>query len=227
MSGPAFRTLDGAELALPVRDDRWVLVPRELARAEPDLIWTLEYEDAPLTPQLRDELGGDPWLDCSDGALLVPIERWNTRAAIEPALVGGGTGTSAPAAQPRFTDVPLWEHRAPMSDVARAARSTASMLVRSADISCRAARWTVGAVALALAMSFAVAVGGWLVALHDGLSGSELGNGVILLCGATLLAALSRRLCRGTLGAAAHAIFSAGAALVAFVFAVFLVGLGP
>ena len=69
--------------------DRWVLVPRGLARDEPDLIWALEYEDVPLAPQLRDELGGDPWLDYSDGALLVPIERWNARAAVEPALVGG------------------------------------------------------------------------------------------------------------------------------------------
>src|SRR3954451_11753234 len=60
--------------------DRWVLVPRTLARFDPELAWTLDYEDAP-EPE-----NADPRLDFSGGALLVPVERWNEHAALEPNL---------------------------------------------------------------------------------------------------------------------------------------------
>src|SRR3954471_18766173 len=60
--------------------DRWVLVPRTLARFDPELAWTLDYEDAPEPED------ADPRLDFSGGALLVPVERWNDHAALEPNL---------------------------------------------------------------------------------------------------------------------------------------------
>src|SRR5215208_5533102 len=60
--------------------DRWVLVPRTLARFDPELAWTLDYEDAPEPED------ADPRLDFSGGALLVAVERWNEHAALEPNL---------------------------------------------------------------------------------------------------------------------------------------------
>ena len=77
---PRYRTLDGDEVELPLAMDRWVLVPRALARFDPELAWTLDYDDAP-EPE-----GADPRLDFSAGALLVPVERWNEHAALEPNL---------------------------------------------------------------------------------------------------------------------------------------------
>ena len=75
-----YRTLDGDELELPLAMNRWVLVPRTLARFDPELAWTLDYDDAP-EPE-----GADPRLDFSSGALLVPVERWNgaRRARAQP-----------------------------------------------------------------------------------------------------------------------------------------------
>src|SRR3954452_12245009 len=80
MEPPRYRTLDGDEVELPLAMDRWVLVPRTLARFDPELAWTLDYEDAPA-PE-----GADSRLDFSSGALLVPVERWNEHAALEPNL---------------------------------------------------------------------------------------------------------------------------------------------
>src|SRR3954466_2666970 len=80
MSPPRYRTLDGEEVELPLAMDRWVLVPRTLARFDPELAWTLDYEDAPEPED------ADPRLDFSGGALLVPVGRWNEHAALEPNL---------------------------------------------------------------------------------------------------------------------------------------------
>src|SRR3954454_22811985 len=80
MTPPRYRTLDGDELQLPLAMDRWVLVPRALARFDPELTWTLDYDDAPAPED------ADARLDFSGGALLVPVERWNEHAALEPNL---------------------------------------------------------------------------------------------------------------------------------------------
>ena len=80
MTAPRYRTLDGDEIELPLAMNRWVLVPRELARFDPELAWTLDYDDAPEPDD------ADPRLDFSAGALLVPVERWNEHAALEPNL---------------------------------------------------------------------------------------------------------------------------------------------
>jgi hypothetical protein len=225
MNRPAFRSLDGVELALPIDGNRWVLVPRALAHDEPDLIWALEYDDAPLAPQLRDELGGDPWLDYSDGALLVPIERWNARAAVEPALVGGyaehrpiGQGLRPP---PAFAGAARPRPRP--RNAAHAARVSVGAITRVVSTTASASRHVVDGIALMLAMSFAVAVGEWVVPLRDGMSGLELGNGAILLPSALALASLSRWVCFGVLGRAACAIFRAGATIVVLAFAALLV----
>jgi hypothetical protein len=74
-----YRTLDGDEIELPLPMERWVLVPRALARFDPELAWTLDYDDAPAPEN------ADPRLDFSAGALLVPVERWK-RARLEPNL---------------------------------------------------------------------------------------------------------------------------------------------
>lgn len=229
MRRPAFRALDGVELVLPMEGDRWVLVPRGLAWSEPDLTWALEYEDASITPQLRDELGGDPWLDYSDGALLVPIERWNARATIEPALVGRRVRSSAPAE--RWYEPPVSqperEHRPVRRDVVRVVRSSAGVAMRGGRVAHRASRWVVDAAALTLAASFAFAAAGWFLVLRDGMGGAEGGTGALLLAVAMPLAALSRRACFGVLGHLARGIFSGGARIIAIVFAAFLLGIGP
>src|SRR3954467_12727477 len=80
MIPPRYRTLDGDEVELPLVMDSWVLVPRALARFDPELAWTLDYEDAPEPDD------ADPRLDFSAGALLVPVERWNKPADLEPNL---------------------------------------------------------------------------------------------------------------------------------------------
>src|SRR5512133_2170592 len=109
MEPPRYRTLDGDEVELPVAMDRWVLVPRTLARFDPELVWTLDYEDAP-EPE-----NADPRLDFTGGALLVPVERWNEHAALEPNLapcqastpIGGAVGS--PARVRHATPLPLSE----------------------------------------------------------------------------------------------------------------------
>src|SRR3954469_3168617 len=80
MKPPRYRTLDGDELELPLAMGCWVIVPRTVARFDPELAWTLDYEDAPEPED------ADPRLDFSAGALLVPVERWNEHAALEPTL---------------------------------------------------------------------------------------------------------------------------------------------
>src|SRR3954466_9557490 len=92
MEPPRYRTLDGDELELPLAMDRWVLVPRALARFDPELAWTLDYDDAPAPED------ADPRLDFSRGALLVPVERWNEHAALEPNLAPCRIAASAAAA---------------------------------------------------------------------------------------------------------------------------------
>jgi hypothetical protein len=91
MIPPRYRTLDGDEVALPLAMGSWVLVPRGLARFDPELAWTLDYDDAPEPED------ADPRLDFSDGALLVPVERWNERAELEPNLAPcfGAPGVSS------------------------------------------------------------------------------------------------------------------------------------
>src|SRR3954466_426355 len=104
MSPPRYRTLDGEEVELPLAMDRWVLVPRGLARFDPELAWTLDYEDAPEPED------ADPRLDFSAGALLVPVARWNEHAELEPTLApyyGAPTSSpwrpAAPTSQPMPT----------------------------------------------------------------------------------------------------------------------------
>src|SRR3954451_2649333 len=98
MSPPRYRTLDGDEVELPLAMDQWVLVPRALARFDPELAWALDYDDAPEPED------ADPRLDFSAGALLVPVERWNEHAELEPNLGPCGrppTGGSLIAPAPR------------------------------------------------------------------------------------------------------------------------------
>src|SRR3954463_5018647 len=93
MSSPRYRTLDGDELELPLAMGYWVIVPRTLARFDPELAWTLDYEDAPEPED------ADPRLDFSLGALLVPVDRWNEHAELEPNLAACCSDESGPPSQ--------------------------------------------------------------------------------------------------------------------------------
>src|SRR5918911_5616062 len=117
MSPPRYRTLDGDELELPLAMGCWVIVPRALARFDPELAWALDYEDAP-GPE-----GADPRLDFSAGALLVPVERWNEHAELEPNLAPCDhmPATSPPTPTARATSMPSREERTLAESVAAAA----------------------------------------------------------------------------------------------------------
>src|SRR4051795_10376977 len=102
MSPPRYRTLDGDEVELPLPMDRWVVVPRALARFDPELAWALDYDDAPEPED------ADPRLDFSAGALLVPVERWNEHAELEPNLApchAAPTGWSRSAGRPSVAEI--------------------------------------------------------------------------------------------------------------------------
>jgi hypothetical protein len=188
MSRPRYRTLDGEELELPLAMDRWVLVPRGLARFDPELAWALDYEDA---PQPED---ADPRLDFSAGALLVPVDRWNEHAELEPNLA------------PCRAEAP----ESPRRRVASAG-PTATVIGRrggnrsaGAPVARLAAR---GATLLlaALATSYVLAVGGWLWSLRDGISGPNVSTGVMLIGVAVLLAWLT-----GLVGAGSRRVAARG-----------------
>jgi hypothetical protein len=245
VSSPRYRTLDGVELDLPVYLDRWVLVPSLLARGEEDLTWTLDCEDVPsISPQMRDGLGGDPALDFSEGALLVPLARWNQRATTEPALIASkSTATGAEATSESIVAAP-----APPPDSLRLAMPRESpphgmrvignreraerLIVRSALATVDATLWAISALAFLIAVSFGVALGQWLLALRDGVSGADVGSGAVLLVGGMALAYAAGLLSRGRaahrpliLGVAARAVFNAGALVIMVVFVVLASGL--
>src|ERR671938_1129508 len=95
--------------------DRWVLVPRSLARFDPELAWTLDYDDAPEPDD------ADPRLDFSTGALLVPVERWNEHAALEPNLAPCRVAASFAAAIDIPRPSPRCDRRAELPRRRRAA----------------------------------------------------------------------------------------------------------
>src|SRR4051794_22696349 len=176
MTAPRYRTLDGDEVELPLAMRSWVLVPRALARFDPELAWTLDYDDAPEPED------ADPRLDFSAGALLVPVERWNEHAEVEPNLAPcswAPTGSSLFAPAP-----PIGRANAGISSEDTDRRSAAR------GVAAVAARATVVALA-ALASTYVLAVGAWLWSLRDGITGPDVSSGLILVGVAVLLAWLT------------------------------------
>jgi hypothetical protein len=173
MTPPRYRTLDGDEVELPLAMRSWVLVPRALARFDPELAWTLDYDDAPEPED------ADPRLDFSDGALLVPVDRWNERAELEPNLApcyGASTEPSATQAT-----VPL---QLPRAMTASAGRDGGALVETLAALTARSLAFALAA----LASSYLVAVGAWLWTLRDGISGPDVSTGLVLVGAAVLLA---------------------------------------
>ncbi len=173
MNLPRYRTLDGDEVELPLAMDRWVLVPRTLARFDPELAWTLDYEDA---PQPED---ADPRLDFSGGALLVPVERWNEHAALEPNLAPCRVAASFAAA----IDIP---RPSPVATVAPSSGDEDERLTSGVSVA-RAATTALAA----LALGYVVAVGAWLWSLRHQISGPDVSTGLLLVGAAMLLAWLA------------------------------------
>src|SRR3954465_5759104 len=173
MEPPRYRTLDGDEVELPLAMDRWVLVPRTLARFDPELAWTLDYEDAP-EPE-----GADSRLDFSSGALLVPVERWNEHAEFEPNLAPCRMSAPFPAAIVAGL-APLGPSAAPSADDEAFHISVAGMIGRVAT-GCLAA----------LAVGYVVAVTVWLGGLGPRVTGPDVSTGLLLVGAAVLLAWLA------------------------------------
>ena len=172
MSPPRYRTLDGDEVELPLAMNRWVVVPRALARFDPELAWALDYDDAP------EPADADPRLDFSAGALLVPVKRWNEHAELEPNL---GPCHRPPTGDPWYTPAP------PPSIASDRASSDVSRRPPGLRLAKLAARSTVLALA-ASAGAYVAAVGAWLWSLRDGISGPDVSTGLLLIGVAVLLA---------------------------------------
>jgi hypothetical protein len=173
MEPPRYRTLDGDEVELPLAMNRWVLVPRTLARFDPELAWTLDYEDAP-EPEAADSR-----LDFSSGALLVPVERWNEHAALEPNLAPCGM-SSPPSAAIVTALVPFEASAAPGTDDEAFHINVAGIIGRVAT-GCLAA----------LALGYVVAVTVWLWSLRHRVTGPDVSTGLLLVGAAILLAWLA------------------------------------
>jgi hypothetical protein len=174
---PRYRTLDGDEVELPLAMDRWVLVPRALARFDPELAWTLDYENAPEPED------ADPRLDFSGGALLVPVERWNEHAALEPNLAPCRVAASFAAAM----DTPP---PTPVSIVTSSPRDEDEQPTVGGRVARIVARAATTALA-ALALGYVVAVGAWLWSLRHQISGPDVSTGLLLVGAAMLLAWLA------------------------------------
>jgi hypothetical protein len=174
---PRYRTLDGDEVELPLAMDRWVLVPRTLARFDPELAWTLDYEDAPEPED------ADPRLDFSGGALLVPVERWNEHAALEPNLAPCRVAASFSAA----IDIPP---PSPVATVAPNSGDEDERLTFGGSVARIVARAATTALA-ALALGYVVAVAAWLWSLRHQISGPDVSTGLLLVGAAMLLAWLA------------------------------------
>jgi hypothetical protein len=172
MSPPRYRTLDGDELELPLAMGAWVLVPRSLARFDPELAWALDYDDAPEPED------ADPRLDFSAGALLVPVERWNEHAALEPNLApcdDTTSSTSQTSAEPSA------------SCTAGPGRTGAPRRCCVAHVTGRVVLWAIASMAAA----YVVAVAVWLWSLRSGISGPAVSTGLVLVGAAVLLAWLA------------------------------------
>jgi hypothetical protein len=174
---PRYRTLDGDEVELPLAMDRWVLVPRTLARFDPELAWTLDYEDAPEPED------ADPRLDFSGGTLLVPVERWNEHAALEPNLAP--CRIAAPFA--RAMDSP---RPSVVSTVAPISGDEDGRLTFGVSVARVVARAATAALAV-LAIGYVLAVGVWLWSLRHHISGPDVSTGLLLVGAAMLLAWLA------------------------------------
>ena len=187
MTPPRYRTLDGDEVELPLAMGSWVLVPRALARFDPELAWTLDYDDAP-EPE-----AADPRLDFSAGALLVPVGRWNERAELEPNLAPCRAETSQSSRHRIASAATTATHPG-------RARGNDSASLTVARLAARGAALALAA----LAATYVLGVAAWLWSLRDGISGPHVSTGVMLIGIAVLLAWLAGVAGAGSEGAPAH-----------------------
>src|SRR4051812_2956023 len=177
MIPPRYRTLDGDEVELPLAMASWVLVPRALARFAPELAWTLDYDDAPAPEH------ADPRLDFTAGALLVPVERWNEHAALEPnlapcaGLAPLAATVATPPRVPAPTSGPIVEDLHERDGFGAAAPRA---LARAAT-----------AALASLAVVYVASVLVWLWSLRHHIAGPDVSTGLLLLGGAMLLAWLA------------------------------------
>jgi hypothetical protein len=172
MSTPRYRTLDGDELEFPLAMGRWVLVPRSLARFDPELAWALDYEDAPEPDD------ADPRLDFALGALLVPVERWNDHAELEPNLAPCRPPSPAAPSEPPLS----------AAGVLTSAREDVPMSRAFAAGLASAAERAASAAIATLALAYAVGVAVWLWSLRGGITGARVSVGLVLVGAAVLVA---------------------------------------
>jgi hypothetical protein len=124
----------------------------------------------------------DPRLDFSAGALLVPVERWNEHAALEPNLAPCQIAASVTSAM-----------HTPARCIPTAALNSADEdepLTVAVSVARFVARAMTTALA-ALALGYVIAVGAWLWSLRRQISGPDVSTGLLLVGAAMLLAWLA------------------------------------
>ena len=178
MNGPRYRTLDGDEIELPLAMDRWVLVPRTLARFDPELAWTLDYDDAPEPERRRPAARLHRRRAPGAGRALERARR----ARAEPRAVRGHR-THRPRRSIRHrASLPRRSRRSPRDLHARGGFRVAAS---------RAFARAASAALAALAIGYVVAVAAWLWSLRHQISGPDVSTGLLLVGAAMLLAWLA------------------------------------
>src|SRR4051794_33921112 len=157
--------------------DRWVLVPRALARFDPELAWTLDYDDAPEPEH------ADARLDFTAGALLVPVERWNEHAALEPNLApcAGLAPLAATVATPPRVPPPT------SGPIVEDLHERVGFRAAAPRVLARAA----SAALASLAIVYVAAVLAWLWSVRHHIAGPDVSTGLLLVGAAMLLAWLA------------------------------------
>src|SRR3954465_5194989 len=124
----------------------------------------------------------DPRLDFSGGALLVPVERWNEHAALEPNLAPCRIAASVASAM----------------DISARRIATAALNSGNEDerltVAVSIVRFVARAMTTALAalaLGYVIAVGAWLWSLRHQISGPDVSTGLLLVGAAMLLAWLA------------------------------------
>lgn len=210
-----YRTADGRDLELPAYLDCWVLVPLELAHDEPELTWALECRDAPelMLEEALGSLAVDDELDFSNGALLVPVDRWHERLQRQlVASAGISSAAAAPMQRPLLGTPAVRGSPDPFLDQPLAPRQPHGRLTAAIDRAWWLAFVAARLIGIALLAFATIAVGAFVLGLRDGVVLDEVVEGIVLLVGCWTLGHAAERLdCDGA--AVAFAVLAAASAV--------------
>lgn|GEM_PF-6002824 len=210
-----FRTADGRDLELPAYLDCWVLVPLAFAHDEPELTWALECRDAPelMLAEALASLAVDDDLDFSNGALLVPLDRWHERMQRQLVVSGAiSSAAAAPVQRPSRGTLATPDAAGPSLAQPRSSRQSDGRLAAAADRAWWLAFVATRLLGTALLALATVVVGAYVFGLGDGVVLDEVIEGVVLLLGCWTFGRAAARLgCDA--GAVAFAVLAVASAV--------------